>query len=107
VLILGSAELFCTNHNHCYCEPLEQVQEAADCLGVDCLPRYVDNKELAGLRDMNWGEWLVRTIFHQIVLLESLISIMGTAVLVKASILVNILLLPQKTPKIVTPSVLK
>lgn len=39
------------------------MQEAADCLGVNCLPRYVDTKELSGLRDMDWGEWQVRFKF--------------------------------------------
>jgi len=60
------------NHNYCYCESHEQVQEAADCLGVDCLPRYVDTKELSGLRDMDWGEWLVRMIVHLVALLKFL-----------------------------------
>lgn len=45
---------------------LGQVQEAADCLGVNCLPRYVDTKEMSELRDMDWGEWLVRA-FHNFV----------------------------------------
>lgn len=44
----------CAKHTADY---ITQVQEAADCLGVDCLPRYVDTKELSGLRDMDWGEW--------------------------------------------------
>ncbi|KAG0565020.1 hypothetical protein KC19_8G156800 [Ceratodon purpureus] len=44
----------CAKHTADY---ITQVQEAADCLGVNCLPRYVDTKELSGLRDMDWGEW--------------------------------------------------
>jgi probable phosphoglycerate mutase len=45
----------CAKHTADY---IVQVQEAADCLGVDCQPRYVDTKELPVLRDMHWGEWL-------------------------------------------------
>jgi hypothetical protein len=36
-----------------------QVQEAADCLGVNCQPRYVEVKEVPELRDINWGHWQV------------------------------------------------
>ncbi|CAM6128707.1 unnamed protein product [Calypogeia fissa] len=34
-----------------------QVQEAADCLGGDCVPRYVEVTEMPELRDLNWGSW--------------------------------------------------
>lgn len=39
-----------------------QVQEAADCLGVECEPRYVEIHEMVELRDLNWGEWQVRSL---------------------------------------------
>jgi hypothetical protein len=37
-----------------------QMQEAAGCLGVNCVPRDVYVKEVDGLRDMEWGEWQVQ-----------------------------------------------
>lgn len=36
-----------------------QVQEAADCLGADCVPRYVDERKLPELEDVDWGQWKV------------------------------------------------
>eukprot|EP00897_Mesotaenium_endlicherianum_P003706 jgi/Mesen1/3363/ME000191S02501 len=38
-------------------ETICQVQEAADCLGADCAPRYVDVTALPELRDLAWGDW--------------------------------------------------
>eukprot|EP00246_Nothoceros_aenigmaticus_P009021 TRINITY_DN24315_c0_g1_i1.p1 TRINITY_DN24315_c0_g1~~TRINITY_DN24315_c0_g1_i1.p1 ORF type:complete len:218 (-),score=36.90 TRINITY_DN24315_c0_g1_i1:360-1013(-) len=38
-------------------EAIAEVQEAADCLGLECEPRYVQVKQMPELRDMNWGEW--------------------------------------------------
>uniref|UniRef100_A0A0D6R669 2-carboxy-D-arabinitol-1-phosphatase n=1 Tax=Araucaria cunninghamii TaxID=56994 RepID=A0A0D6R669_ARACU len=36
-------------------EAIAQVQEAADCLGADCVPRYVEMKHMQELGDMYWG----------------------------------------------------
>ncbi|XP_024527953.1 probable 2-carboxy-D-arabinitol-1-phosphatase isoform X1 [Selaginella moellendorffii] len=36
---------------------IAEVQEAADCLGADCVPRYVEVQTLPELDDMNWGTW--------------------------------------------------
>lgn len=33
---------------------IRQVQEAADCLGADCAPRYVEIKQMHELGDMSW-----------------------------------------------------
>lgn len=41
-----------------------QVQEAAGCLGVNCVPRDVCVKEVDGLQDMEWGEWQVQLWTH-------------------------------------------
>ncbi|KAI5084478.1 hypothetical protein GOP47_0000647 [Adiantum capillus-veneris] len=38
-------------------EAIVEVQEAADCLGADCVPRYVEEKELEELADLDWGQW--------------------------------------------------
>ncbi|KAH7296788.1 hypothetical protein KP509_26G038700 [Ceratopteris richardii] len=34
-----------------------EVQEAADCLGADCVPRYVEENQLEELADLDWGQW--------------------------------------------------
>jgi hypothetical protein len=39
-----------------------QVQEAADCLGADCAPRYVEIKQMQELGDMSWGALMVIVI---------------------------------------------
>jgi broad specificity phosphatase PhoE len=41
----------------CTADHIAEVQEAADCLGVNCQPRYVEVKEVPELRDVNWGDW--------------------------------------------------
>ncbi|MCO5574060.1 hypothetical protein L7F22_027837 [Adiantum nelumboides] len=38
-------------------DAIVEVQEAADCLGADCVPRYVEEKELEELEDLDWGQW--------------------------------------------------
>lgn len=38
-------------------EAIVEVQEAADCLGADCVPRYVEAKQLEELADIDWGQW--------------------------------------------------
>lgn len=42
-------------------EAIVEVQEAADCLGADCSPRYVEAKQLAELEDLDWGQWKGRS----------------------------------------------
>ncbi|KAJ7567406.1 hypothetical protein O6H91_02G145900 [Diphasiastrum complanatum] len=34
-----------------------KVQEAADCLGADCVPRSVELIQMDELKDMSWGAW--------------------------------------------------
>lgn len=38
-------------------EAILEVQEAADCLGADCIPRYVEVKQIPELKDLDWGQW--------------------------------------------------
>lgn len=50
-LILCSPQLAATST----AAAIGQVQEAADCLGADCAPRYVEIKQMQELGDMSWG----------------------------------------------------
>lgn len=49
-LILCSPQLAATST----AAAIGQVQEAADCLGADCAPRYVEIKQMHELGDMSW-----------------------------------------------------
>ncbi|GLJ27346.1 hypothetical protein SUGI_0536680 [Cryptomeria japonica] len=46
-------------------EAIAQVQEAADCLGADCVPRYVEIKQMQELGDMSW-EVLLEQLQNQV-----------------------------------------
>lgn len=38
-------------------DAISEVQEAADCLGADCIPRFVDMIEIPELNDFDFGLW--------------------------------------------------
>ncbi|CAI7911461.1 unnamed protein product, partial [Closterium sp. NIES-53] len=43
-------------------EAVVEVQEAAECLGADCVPRFVDVVNVEELRELDYGTWQVRVI---------------------------------------------